>query len=41
MRIGYNKLWKMLIDKGVNKMDLKEAADIITGVLKKMRDIGL
>ena len=28
MRISYNKLWKMLIDKGMNKNDLKEAAGI-------------
>ena len=24
MRISYNKLWKMLIDKEMNKNDLKE-----------------
>jgi len=23
MRISYNKLWKMLIDKNMNKQDLK------------------
>lgn len=26
MRISYNKLWKMLIDKNMTKMDLKDAA---------------
>jgi len=24
MRISYNKLWKMLIDKNMNKTDLKD-----------------
>lgn len=28
MRISYNKLWKMLIDKEMNKNDLKDAAGI-------------
>ena len=28
MRISYNKLWKMLIDKNMNKTDLKDAAKI-------------
>lgn len=28
MRISYNKLWKLLIDKNMNKKDLKEAAGI-------------
>ena len=26
MRISYNKLWKMLIDKNMKKSDLKEKA---------------
>ena len=26
VRISYNKLWKMLIDKGMKKRDLKEKA---------------
>ena len=30
MRISYNKLWKMLIDKNMKKSDLKEKAGIIT-----------
>ena len=29
MRISYNKLWKMLIDKNMKKSDLKEKAGII------------
>ena len=28
MRISYNKLWKMLIDKNMKKSDLKEQAGI-------------
>ena len=28
MRISYNKLWKLLIDKEMTKMELKEAAGI-------------
>ena len=28
MRISYNKLWKLLIDKEMNKHDLKVAAGI-------------
>ncbi|MFV0441603.1 MAG: helix-turn-helix domain-containing protein [Lachnospirales bacterium] len=28
LRICYNKLWKMLIDKNMNKQDLKNATGI-------------
>lgn len=28
MRISYNKLWKLLIDKNMNKRDLKEATGV-------------
>ena len=28
MRISYNKLWKLLIDKNMTKMELKEAAGV-------------
>ena len=28
MKISYNKLWKLLIDKGMNKRDLKLAAGV-------------
>lgn len=27
MRISYNPLWKMLIDKGMNKKELRELAE--------------
>lgn len=36
MRISYNKLWKMLIDKGMTKMDLKEAAGISGASIAKL-----
>jgi putative transcriptional regulator len=36
MRISYNKLWKMLIDKGMTKMDLKEAAGISSASIAKL-----
>ena len=36
MRISYNKLWKMLIDKNMKKSDLKEQAGISsTSVAKR------
>lgn len=28
MRISYNRLWKLLIDKGMNKRDLRVASGI-------------
>ena len=36
MKISYNKLWKMLIDKGMNKNDLKEAAGISAASVAKL-----
>lgn len=33
MRISYNKLWKMLIDKEMKKSDLKEKAGISSASL--------
>ena len=35
MRISYNKLWKMLIDKNMKKSDLKEKAGISYASLAK------
>ncbi|BET22001.1 helix-turn-helix domain-containing protein [Solobacterium moorei] len=35
MRISYNKLWKMLIDKEMNRNDLKEAAGISAASIAK------
>jgi len=36
MRISYNKLWKMLIDKNMKKSDLKESAGISSASLAKL-----
>lgn len=36
MRISYNKLWKMLIDKNMKKSDLKEQAGISSGSIAKL-----
>lgn len=40
MRISYNKLWKLLIDKNMKKMDLLEAAGLSTGTLAKLGKSG-
>jgi len=34
--ISYNKLWKLLIDKGMNKKDLRLAAGVSTAVIAKL-----
>ena len=36
MRISYNKLWKMLIDKNMKKSDLREKAGISSASLAKL-----
>ncbi len=36
MAVSYNKLWKLLIDKKYEKMDLKEAAGIGSTTLSKL-----
>ena len=36
MRISYNKLWKMLIDKGMKKSDLRETSGISSASLAKL-----
>ena len=36
MKISYNKLWKILIDKGMKKIDLREKAGISTASLAKL-----
>ena len=35
-KISYNKLWKLLIDKGMNKKDLKRVSGISTTSIAKM-----
>lgn len=36
MAISYDKLWKLLIDKKMNKTQLKEEAGISTNVVAKL-----
>lgn len=36
MAVSYNKLWKLLIDKNMNKTELKEAAGISFNVMARM-----
>ena len=36
MRISYNKLWKMLIDKNMKKSDLRETVGISSTSLAKL-----
>ena len=36
MAISYKKLWKLLIDKGMLKKDLRTAAGLSTNVIAKM-----
>ena len=36
MAISYNKLWKLLIDKNMNKTQLREKAGLTTNVIAKM-----
>lgn len=36
MAYNYNRLWKLLIDKGMTKTDMRKQAGISTNVLAKM-----
>ena len=36
MRIGYNKLWKLLIDKNMNKQGLKKITGISSASIAKL-----
>ena len=36
MTISYNRLWKLLIDKGINKTELKMLAGVSTNVIAKL-----
>lgn len=36
MKISYNPLWKLLIDKGMRKQDLQSAAKISAGSIAKL-----
>ena len=37
MTVCYNKLWKLLIDKGINKIQFCKEAKITTNVMAKLR----
>lgn len=36
MPVSYNKLWKLLIDKGINKTQLGKLAGVSTNVIAKL-----
>ena len=36
MRVSYNKLWKLLIDKDMKKMELLEAVEMSPNTLAKL-----
>ena len=36
MKVSYNKLWKMLIDKNMQKKDLQEAVKMSPNTMAKM-----
>lgn len=36
MKVNYNKLWKLLIDKGMNKTQLREQTGVTTNTIAKM-----
>lgn len=36
MILNYNKLWKLMIDKGINKTQLREMTGITTNILAKL-----
>ena len=36
MKVNYKKLWKLLIDKGITKTEMRKRAGISTSVLAKL-----
>jgi putative transcriptional regulator len=36
MKISYNRLWKLLIDKGMKKSDLRKVANVSSSSLAKL-----
>ncbi len=36
MVVSYNKLWKLLIDRKMNKVDLRRAAGIVPNTMTKL-----
>lgn len=37
MKVSYNKLWKLLVDKKMSKADLRKAVEIAPNTMTKMR----
>ena len=37
MKVSYNKLWKLLVDKRMSKADLRRGADIAPNTMTKLR----
>lgn len=37
MRFSYNKLWKLLIDKNMNKQDLRNASGVSSASIAKLK----
>ena len=37
MKVSYNKLWKLLVDRKMSKADLRKAIEIAPNTLTKMR----
>lgn len=37
MKVSYNKLWKLLVDKKMSKATLTKAVDIASNTMTKMR----
>ncbi len=37
MKISYNKLWKLLIDKKMSKADLRKAIELAPNTMTKLR----
>lgn len=38
MSVTYNRLWHLLIDRGMKKKDLQEAADLTNHTMLKLRN---
>lgn len=36
MKVNYNKLWKLLIDRGMSKTQLREQTGVTTNTIAKM-----
>ncbi|HGK8423076.1 TPA: helix-turn-helix domain-containing protein, partial [Streptococcus pyogenes] len=37
LKLSYNKLWKMLIDRNMKKKDLQEIAEISSSSISKLK----